>query len=115
MRWYARPEGDTQQRRVAPRLASWNKADDRDQVRLRALLDDAEGLLAASRVDGPWALRLDVGLPTGRNLLDLVKTGAPGVPRTAVVRHRQDHVVTVGEIHERSLAPLATMHRSTST
>jgi hypothetical protein len=71
MRWYARPEGDKQQLRVAPRLASWNKSDDPDQVRLRAYLDDTEALLANSRVNGPWALRLDVGLPTGRNLLDM--------------------------------------------
>ncbi len=70
MHWYARPEGDRQQLRVAPRLASWNKADHPDQVRLRAFLDDTELLLAASRVDGPWALRLDVGLPAGRDLLD---------------------------------------------
>ena len=52
-------------------LASWNRADDPDQVRLRVFLDDAEALLAASRVDGPLALRLDVGLPTGRDLLDM--------------------------------------------
>jgi hypothetical protein len=71
MLWYARPEGDNQQLRVAPRLASWNKADHPDQVRLRPFLDDTEALLAASRVDGPWALRLDVGLPTGRDLLDM--------------------------------------------
>jgi hypothetical protein len=71
MRWYARPEGDNQMLRVAPRLASWNKADHPDQVRLRAYLDDTEALLAASRIDGPWALRLDVGLPIGRNLLDM--------------------------------------------
>ena len=56
MRWYARPEGNNQQLRVAPRLASWDKADHPDQVRLRAFLDDTEALLAASRVDGPWAL-----------------------------------------------------------
>lgn len=70
MRWYARPENNAHQIRVAPRLASWNKADDPDQVRLRAYLDDTEALLAASRIDGPWALRLDVGLPTARDLLD---------------------------------------------
>ena len=70
MRWYARPEGDNHQLRVAPRLESWNKAGDPDQVRLRAFLDDTEALLAASRIDGPWALRLDVGRPTGRDLLD---------------------------------------------
>ena len=70
MRWYARPEGDSQQLRVAPQLASWNKADDPEQVRLRPFLDDTEALLAASRVDGRWALRLDVGRPTGRDLLN---------------------------------------------
>jgi hypothetical protein len=71
MRWYARPEGDSLQLRVAPRLASWEKADHPDQVRLRAYLDDTEALLAASRIDCPWALRLDVGLPSGRDLLDM--------------------------------------------
>ena len=71
VRWYARPEGDSLKLRVAPRLASWNKANDPDQVRLRAYLEDTEALLAASRVDGPWALRLDVGLPIGRNLLNM--------------------------------------------
>lgn len=53
-----------------PRLASWNKADDPDQVRLRAYLDDTEALVATSRINGPWALRLDVGLPSSRDLLD---------------------------------------------
>lgn len=71
MRWYCRPEGEKQQLRVTPRLASWNKADDPDQVRLRAYLDDTEELLAGLRVAGPWALRLDVGLPTGRDLLNM--------------------------------------------
>jgi hypothetical protein len=71
MRWYARPEGLSHQLRVAPRLASWNKAGHRDQIRLGEYLDDTEALLAHSRVDGPWALRLDVGLSTGRDLLDM--------------------------------------------
>jgi len=71
MRWYARPEGVSQQLRVGPRLASWEKADHPDQVRWRAYLGDTEELFADSRIDGPWALRLDVGLPTGRNLLDM--------------------------------------------
>lgn len=69
-RWYARPEGDSQQLHLAPRLASWNTANHPDQVRLRAYLDAAATLLVHSRVDGPWALRLDVGLPAERNLLD---------------------------------------------
>jgi len=71
MRWYSRPEGDSLQLRVTPRLASWNKSDHPDQVRLRAYLDDTRSLLAPARIDGPWALRLDVGLPAGRNLLDM--------------------------------------------
>ncbi|MDV3136666.1 hypothetical protein [Mycobacterium sp. 29Ha] len=70
MDWYARPEGTAFQLRLAPRLASWNKTGDPDQVRLQAYLDDTEALLAGSRIDGPWALRLDVGLPTSRDLLD---------------------------------------------
>ncbi len=71
MRWYARPENQALQLRVAPRLASWNKADDPDQLRLREYLDDTEALLAASKVKGPWALRLDVGLPPERDLLNM--------------------------------------------
>ncbi|MBU8820525.1 hypothetical protein KL864_32130 [Mycolicibacterium goodii] len=70
MRWYARPEGRSLELRAAPRLASWNKASDPDQVRLMEYLDDSEALLADSRIDGPWALRLDVGLPESRDLLD---------------------------------------------
>lgn len=69
VRWYARPEGDKNQLRVAPALDSWNKADDPDQTRLRAFIDDTEELVAASRVDGIWALRLDVGLPGEEGLL----------------------------------------------
>lgn len=52
-------------------MASWEKTGHPDQVRLRAYLDDTKALLAESRVDGPWALRLDVGLPVGRNLLEM--------------------------------------------
>jgi hypothetical protein len=71
MRWYARPEGDSHELRLAPRLESWEKADHPDQVRLREYLDDTEELLADSRIDGPWALRLDVGLPAERKLLHM--------------------------------------------
>jgi hypothetical protein len=65
MRWYARPEGVSQQLRVAPRLASWEKADHLDQVRLRAYLEDTEALLAASRGRRPWALRRARALVAG--------------------------------------------------
>lgn len=71
MRWYGRPDNTAHQLRLSPRLASWEKTGHPDQVRLRAYLDDTKALLAESRVDGPWALRLDVGLPVGRNLLEM--------------------------------------------
>ncbi|MCP9274002.1 hypothetical protein [Mycolicibacterium arenosum] len=71
MRWYARPEGYGLELRVAPRLASWEKAEHPDQARLQAYLDDTEALLAESRIGGPWALRFDVGLPPERDLLNM--------------------------------------------
>ena len=71
MHWYARPESCPRQLSVTPRLASWDKADHPAQVRLRQYLDQTEALLAGARVEGPWALRLDVGLSDGRDLLDM--------------------------------------------
>ncbi len=71
MRWYARPENAPHQLRGVPRLASWEKSDHPEQVRLREYLDDTAELLGDSRIDGPWALRLDVGRPSGRDLLDM--------------------------------------------
>lgn len=88
MRWYARPENQALQLRVAPRLASWNKADDPDQVRLRTYLDDTEALLATSRIDGPRALRLDVGLPAARNLLDAADLDNYAYPLAYRLRNR---------------------------
>jgi len=71
-RWYARPEGEGLTLRKAPRLASWNKATDPDQIRLRDYLEDTADLLAPARVTtGPWTLVLDVGLPPGRDLIDM--------------------------------------------
>ena len=58
-----------QQLTVAPELWSMDRTDHPSQVRLRPFLDHAEALVAASTVDGPWALRLDVGRPSGRPLL----------------------------------------------
>jgi hypothetical protein len=71
MRWYRRPEDFHQRRQLrhTPRPASWNASDHPDQVRLNAYLDNTEALVADARVAGPWALRLDVGAPTTRNLL----------------------------------------------
>ena len=58
MRWYARPEGDRQQLRVAPRLASWNKADDRGSGSAAGVSRRHRG--AACRLAG----RRPVGAPT---------------------------------------------------
>ncbi len=70
--WYARPEGDGLTLRKPPRLASWNKSTDPDQVRLREYLEDTAELLAPAMVaSGPWALLLEVGLPNGRDLVDM--------------------------------------------
>lgn len=70
MRWYARPEGDYAQLSLSPQLDSWDQADNRSQVQLRTFLDEAEALLAPSRIEDPWALRLDVGLAPHMDLLD---------------------------------------------
>lgn len=69
MRWYARPDGDCTQLSVSPQLDSWDQADNRSQVQLRTFLDEAEAVLAPSRIEAPWALRLDVGLAPHLNLL----------------------------------------------
>jgi hypothetical protein len=57
---------------VPPRLASWNKVGDPDQVRLAEYLDTAEELLRPrlERLSGQLALRLDVGLPGSTALLN---------------------------------------------
>jgi hypothetical protein len=70
MPWFARPESNALQIRSGPRLASWDKANHPAQIRLQSYLDDTEKLLASSRIEGPWSLRLDVGLPADRDLLD---------------------------------------------
>lgn len=69
MRWFAPPEGDPIQLRKTPRPASFNANKHPDQVRLKAYLDDTEDLLGDSRVDGLWALRLDVGAAPTKDLL----------------------------------------------
>lgn len=70
-RWFSRPEAAPQVLRRDPQLECWNKADDPAQIRLQRYLDDTESLLAPRRADGPWALRLDIGLPANRSLLDM--------------------------------------------
>lgn len=87
-RWYSRPEGEGLTLRKAPRLASWNKATDPDQVRLREYLEDTAELLTSSLVSGPWALLLDVGLPTGRDLIDMDDVDNYAFPLATQLRSR---------------------------
>ena len=53
-RWYARPEGEGLTLRKTPRLASWNKTSDPDQVRLREYLEDTAALLAPAMATGAY-------------------------------------------------------------
>ena len=69
--WYLRPAGEGLVLRTKPRLASWNKASDPDQIALGAYLDDTEDLVAPSvPPSGLWSLWLSVGLPPDRKLTD---------------------------------------------
>lgn len=92
-RWYERPEGESLVLRKVPRLASWNKSSDPDQVRLREYLEDTADLLRPSLLDGPWALRLDVGLPEGRDLTDMADLDNYALPLAAHLR--TDDLVSV--------------------
>src|SRR5689334_1249615 len=87
-RWYARPEGEGRPLRKSPRLASWNRGDHPDQVMLREYLADTAELVAAHAVSGPWALRLDVGLPSGRDLTDMADLDNYALPLARQVGNR---------------------------
>lgn len=69
-RWYQRPEGEAVTLRKTPRLTSWDGAIHPAQIRLNEYLDDTVDLVSSAQVSGPWCLRLDVGLPPGRDLFD---------------------------------------------
>ena len=70
--FYVRPSGERFALKVAPRLASWNRSDHPDQLRLTAALEHAVDVLGPKlgAVPGPVAVRLDVALPTSTPLLD---------------------------------------------
>jgi len=71
-RWFTRPECEPLTLRTPPQLECWNKADDPAQRRLQDYLNDTQSLLTPALIhDGAWALRLDVGLPANRDLLDM--------------------------------------------
>jgi hypothetical protein len=69
---YRRPESSPFELPLRPRLASWNKAGDPDQMRLTQYLDTVEALVATrvAALPDPLALRVDVGLPDTVRLLD---------------------------------------------
>ncbi len=93
-RWYRRPQGEGVVLRKAPLLASWNKSTDPDQVRLREYLEDTAQLVTPHRTpDGPWALLLEVGLPTGRDLVDMADLDNYAFP--LATRLRDEDLVTV--------------------
>lgn len=92
-RWYARPEGDGLVLRKSPRLASWNKATDHDQVQLRQYLEDTAELVAPALVSGPWAILLDVGLPVGRDLIDMADLDNYALPLASHLS--MEHLVSV--------------------
>ena len=81
--------------RKVPRLASWNKSTDPDQVRLREYLEDTAELLAPNLVasSGPWALLLEVGLPAGRDLVDMADLDNYAFP--LATRLRNEDLVAV--------------------
>lgn len=91
-RWYARPDDVGVILRKAPRLTSWNKSTDPDQVRLRAYLEDTAELLTPVPA-APWTLSLNVGLPPGR---DLLRTGDLDNYAFPLANHlRNEHLVSV--------------------
>jgi hypothetical protein len=93
VRWYARPEGESHQLRATPRLWSMDNVDHPNQVQLRAFLDDTDALLAASKIDGPWVLRLDVGLSPDLDLLD--KRDLDNYAKPLAARLKDDGLVSV--------------------
>jgi hypothetical protein len=93
-RWYRRPAGDGVVLRQVPRLASWNKSTDPEQVRLREYLEDTAQLVAPQLVAaGPWALRREVGLPPGSDLVDMADLDNYAFP--LATRLRNEDLVAV--------------------
>ncbi len=78
--------------RKVPRLASWSKSTDLDQVRLREYLEDTAELLAPHLVasNGRWALLLEVGLPPGRDLVDMADLDNYAFPLATRLRNGRD-------------------------
>lgn len=118
-RWYARPTADGVVLRKTPRLASWNRATDPDQIRLREYLDDTADLLVGSMVSGPWVLLLEVGLPVGRDLIDMADLDNYALPLAA--RLKNEELVSVwcakrhGDTSRVAMAPAEEVEPPAST
>jgi hypothetical protein len=113
VRWYERPETAPQFLRRTPRLASWNKTTHPDQIRLREYLDDTESLLATSMPCAPWALRLDVGLPAGRDLIDMADLDNYAFPLARHVGNNQLVSVWCTKRHSKTSTVRAAVARET--
>lgn len=70
LRWFARPEGAAVQLRKQPEVEQWEATGHPRLTLEKEYLDDTENLIKPMRIDGPYALRLDVGLPPTAALLD---------------------------------------------
>ncbi|MEP9385507.1 hypothetical protein [Nocardioides sp. KR10-350] len=106
--------------RKVPRLASWNKATDADQVRLREYLDDTARLVAPQLVPGrPWTMWLEVGLPAGRDLVDMADLDNYAFPLASRLRNEDLVAVWCTKRHADSsrvhIAPATETHGPRST
>jgi hypothetical protein len=126
MRWYARPEGDKLKLRVAPQPDPWLKTDHPATGRLLAYLEDTQDLVAGSRVDGRWALRLDVGLPTAKDVVRAADADNYALPLAARLKNSDlvsvwctkqhcDHSFVRMEAAREMPAPSTDMLRVTTT
>ena len=93
MQWFACPTGEALRLRTKPEVDQWETASHPAKVRLEAYLDDTEDLVGETRIDGPWALRLDIGVPTGKDLLD--KSDLDNYAKPLARRLGNDQLVSV--------------------
>ena len=70
LRWYSRPEGAAVRLRKQPQVEQWEVTGHPRLTREREYLDDTENLIKPIGIEGPYAVRLDVGLPPPAALLD---------------------------------------------
>jgi hypothetical protein len=80
--WYKRPNGKPLVLHRTPLLASWDDSTSASQIELKAYLADIEHRLATEvqALRQPWSLRLDIGLPSDRDLLNAADLDNFGYP-----------------------------------